>query len=122
MRVKISYGVEIEEIPEELEELFRYVSDKSRISMKQMQQVETFLADDEIESAMYLVEKLRRGLALMDNRLNDIHMIGSGYVNYKTNEGVEDVGEGSPSVDTTEERPPDRDAEQPRGNPHNVGT
>jgi|5B_taG_2_1085324.scaffolds.fasta_scaffold23298_1 hypothetical protein len=122
MRVKISYGVEIEEIPEELEELFRYVSDKSRSSMKQMQQVETFLADDEIESAMYLVEKLRRTLALVDNRLADIHMIGSGYVNYKTKEGVEDVREGRPSVDTTEERPPDRDAEQPRGNPHNAGT
>ena len=122
MRVKISYGVEIEEIPEELEELFRYVSDKSRTSMRQMEQAETFLADEEIESAMYLVEKLRRTLALVDNRLADIHMIGTGYVNYKENEGVEDVREGRPSVDTAEERPPDRDAEQPGGNPHHAGT
>ena len=122
MRVRISYGADVEEIPQELEQLFLFVLDKTHTVSKQVKQVQEFFIDDDIESAANLLDKLRLNLAEMDNRVADIANIASGYVNYKQNEGVEDVEQGRPSVDTAEERPPDRDAQQPTGNPHHAGT
>lgn len=121
MRVRISYGADTEEIPQELEQLFMFVSEKSHSVSRQISQIEEFLADEEIEAATNLMDKLRLGLAAIDNRVADINNIASGYINYKQNEGVEDVGERGPSVDTTEERAPDRDTEQSTGNPHHAG-
>ena len=122
MRVRISYGTDIEDVPQEIQQLFLFVSDKSHSASRQIKQIHDFLTDDDVESAVNLMEKLRLCLAEIDNRVADVANIASGYVDYKQNEGVEDVEQGRPSVDTTEERPSDRDAVKPTGNPHLAGT
>ena len=122
MRVRISYGADIEEVPQELQKLFLFVSDKTQTVLRQMRQVEELLTDEDVESTINLMDKLRLNLAEIDNRIADVVNIASGYVNYKENEGVDHVEQGRPGVDTTEERPPDRDAKQSTGNPHHAGT
>ena len=122
MRVRISYGADIEEVPQELQQLFFFVSDKTQKILRQMRQVEELLSDEDIESTINLMDKLRLNLAEVDNRIADVANIASGYVNYKENQGVEDVEQGRPSVDTAEERPSDRNTKQPTGNAHLAGT
>ena len=100
MRVRISYGTDIKDVPQELEQLFLFVSKKSHNTSKHVRQIEEFLADEDVESALSLIEKLRLSLGEIDNRLNDISSIAAGFVNYKENEGAENAGEGRPSVDT----------------------
>ena len=34
MRVRISYGADVEEVPEEIGQLFTYVSEKARLAMR----------------------------------------------------------------------------------------
>ena len=122
MRVRISYGTDIEDVPQELEQLFMYVSEKTHSVLRQVRQIEEFLADEEIESAVSLMDKLRLGLADIDNRIADTNQIASGYINYKENEGAENAGEGRPSVDTTGNNPVSEPPQQPTGNPHRAET
>ena len=122
MKVRISYGVELDNVPQELEQLFMFVSDKSHTVSKQVKQIHEFLYDEDVESAINLIERLRLSLAEIDNRVADVSNIATGYINYKQNEGVEDVEQGRPSVDTAEERPSDRNTKQSTGNPHTAGT
>lgn len=100
MRVKITYATEIEEVPEEIEQLYTYVSDRARALMRQTETVEDFLASEDLESSLPVIDKMRRTLAAIDQRLSDIEMIAQGYVNY-TNQGEEDVQAGRPPVDPT---------------------
>lgn len=98
MRVKISYGAEIDEVPEEVEQLFTYVSEKARAFKTQTEHVEDALDSEDLELVLPLIDKMRRTIALMDHRLADIEMISAGYLNYK--QGEQDVHAGRPSVDT----------------------
>lgn len=118
MRVRISYGINIDDIPQELEQLFLHVEEKTQSLLRQVRQVHEFIADAEVESATNLIQKLRLNLAEIDNRAADIENIATGYVNYKENEGAEDVGEGRPSVDPTGNHPVSEPPEQPTGNPN----
>ena len=122
MRVRISYGADIEEIPQELEQLFLFVSEKTHNTSRQVKQIHEFLVDEEIEAAVNLMEKLRLSLAEIDNRIADVSNIATGYINYKQNEGVEDVSEGRSDMDTGKERPTGGNPQQPTGNPHHAGT
>ena len=122
MRVRISYGTDIENVPKELQKLFSSVSEETHNTSRKIHRIEEFLHEDDIESAINLMEKLRLNLAEIDNKVSDVMNIATGYVNYKQSEGVEDVEQGRPGVDTTEERPVDRDAKQSTGNPHLAGT
>lgn len=98
MRVKISYGAEIDEVPEEVEQLFTYVSEKARAFRTQTEHVEDALDSEDLELVLPLIDKMRRTIALMDHRLADIEMISAGYLNYK--QGEQDVHAGRPSMDT----------------------
>ena len=122
MRVRISYGADIEEIPQELEQLFLFVSEKTHNTTRQVKQIHEFLVDEEIEAAVNLMEKLRLSLAEIDKRIADVSNIATGYINYKQNEGVEDVSEGRSDMDTGEERPTGGNPQQSTGNPHHAGT
>ena len=122
MRVRISYGTDIENVPRELQKLFSSVSEEVRETSRKTHRIEEFLHEDDFESAINLIEKLRLSLSEIDNRLSDVSNIASGYVSYKENKGVENVEQGRSSVDTTEERPSDRDPVKPTGNPHLAGT
>lgn len=99
MRVKISYGAEIDEVPEEVDQLFTYVSEKVRGLKTQTEHVEDAFSQEELEIALPLIDKMRKTLASIDQRLSDIEMISAGYLNYK--QGEQDVHAGRSSVDTS---------------------
>ena len=120
MRVRISYGTDIEKVPKELQKLFSFVSEEVYGTSKRTHRIEEFLHEEDIESALNLIEKLRLSLGEIDNRLLDISSIASGFVNYKENEGAENAGEGRPSVDTTGDSPVSAPPQQPTGNPHSA--
>lgn len=101
MRVKISYGADIEEVPEEIEQLFRYVSEKTHSLKNQAEHIDEALAEEEIDLALPLIDKMRRTLSTLDSRLSDIEMISAGYLNYK--EGGDNVHNRRSSVASTED-------------------
>ena len=103
MRVRISYSAHIDEVPEEIEQMFTYVSSKSRKILRQIEQLESLLADEDIEATAAIVDRLRLSLSEVDLRLADVQHISAGYLDYKANEGVEDVSEGRPGVATAED-------------------
>lgn len=103
MRVKISYGADIDEVPEEVEQLFSYVSEKVKNLKTQTEHIEDAFADEEMDLAIPLIDKMRRTLASLDQRLSDIEMISTGYLNYK--QGEQDVSTRRPLVATTEDSP-----------------
>lgn len=122
MRVRISYGADIDEIPEEIGQLFTYVSSKARSAMRQVEKLEELIDEEDLELASPIMEKLRVTLADTDSRLNDIENIVSGYLQYKENQGAENATEGRPSVDTAEMRTTGGDTKQPSGNENNPET
>jgi len=115
VRVRISYGAHIDEVPEEIDQMFTYVSSKSRKILRQIEQLESLLADEDIEATAAIVDRLRISLNEIDLRLADMQQISAGYLNYKANEGVENVSEGRPSVATTEDSSSDPTPRQPEG-------
>lgn len=119
MRVKISYGVDIEDVPSEIEQLFDYVYGKKSDFEHQLDLVEKLLEEKELKTAVDTMDKIRLTLADMDNRISDVAMIAQGYVNYKEQEGAEDVSEGRPSVDTVRNGAVDTTTEQPTVNQDN---
>ena len=62
MRVKISYGAEIEEVPDEMEQLYTYVSEKVRALKTQTEHIEDAFAEEQIDLALPLIDKMRRTL------------------------------------------------------------
>jgi hypothetical protein len=101
VRVKISYGVEISEVPTELEQLFDYVYDRKSKLDSQLELVEKLLEEKQLESAVETMDKIRLTLAEMDNRISDVSLIAQGYVDFKKQEhGVNNVSEGRLDLDT----------------------
>ena len=119
MRVKISYGVDIEDVPSEIEQLFDYVYEKKSNFEQQLELVEKLLEEKELKTAVDTMDKIRLTLAEMDNRISDVSMIAQGYVNYKEQEGVENVSEGRPTMDTGEHSIASVPTEQSTGNADN---
>tara|TARA_Y100000114_G_C11684968_1_gene290568 strand:- start:484 stop:846 length:363 start_codon:yes stop_codon:yes gene_type:complete len=119
VRVKISYGVDIEEVPNEIEELFDFVYSKKHNTDKQLDLVERLIEERDLSAAIVIIDKLRLTLAKMDNRLADISSIAQGYVAYKEQQGVQDVSERGPGVDTIEHGVGSSAPEQPGDNPDN---
>jgi hypothetical protein len=115
VRVRISYSAHIDEVPEEIDQMFTYVSSKSRKILRQIEQLESLLADEDIEATAAIVDRLRISLNEVDLRLADMQQISGGYLNYKADEGVQDVSEGRPSVVTAEDGSVDPTPERPEG-------
>ena len=115
MRVRISYSAHIDEVPEEIDQMFTYVSSKSRKILRQIEQLESLLADEDIEATAAIVDRLRISLNEVDLRLADMQQISGGYLNYKADEGVQNVNEGRPSVVAAEDTSVDPTAQQPEG-------
>ena len=99
--MKISYGADIHEVPDELEQLHTYVTHKVKSLQTQSEHIEDALSEEEIDLALPLIDKMRKTLALIDQRLSDIEMISVGYLNYK--QGEQDVHDGRSGVATTED-------------------
>lgn len=98
MRVKISYGAELQEVPNELYQLFRHVSKKIENLKTQTEHIEDAFAEEQIDIALPLIDKMRRTLGSIDQRLSDIEMISAGYLNYK--KGEDNVHEGRSTMDS----------------------
>lgn len=97
MRVKISYGADIDEVPEEVDQLYTYVSAKARAVLRQSEIIEDQLADEDLQGCLFLIEKMRKTIALMDQRLSDLEMISVGYLAHI--KGGEHVSNRRPAVD-----------------------
>lgn len=113
MRVKISYGAEMNEVPEEVEQLYTYVSSKTRHITRQTERIEDLLAEEDMEAALALMDQMRRTLSAMDSRLSDIQSIAEGYLTHQ--QGEEDVHHWRPDMDTT------RDPTANTGSPESTG-
>ena len=101
-RVKISYGVELDQIPEEVQNLFDGVGEWMHTLAKQSDTIEDLLATEELEACVSVMNKMRATLAKMDARIEDLSMITEGYNIYMKQNGVEDdPSERRPVVDTT---------------------
>ena len=87
-RVKISYGVELDHIPEEVQNLFVSVHSSSETLVIQSEMVQDLLDTEELEAAA---------------RIADLSSVLVGYNNYMEQSGAENESqppEGGPAMDT----------------------
>ena len=102
-RVKISYGVELDQIPEEVQNLFVSVHSSSEALVIQSEMVQDLVDTEELQAAVGLMTKMRETLGQMDARILDLSNVLAGYNNYMEQSGVENElqpPEGRPIVDT----------------------
>lgn len=89
MRVKISYGVELDQIPEEVQKLFDGVNEWQETLSKQGDTVEDLLETEELDTCVSVMSKMRQTLGKMDARIEDISLILEGYSAYMKQNGAE---------------------------------
>ena len=101
-RVSISYGVELDQIPEEVQKLFDSVTEWQDTLSKQADTIEDLLETEELESCVSIMNKMRLTLAKMDSRIDDLSSILVGYNTYINQNGAEnEPSERRPAVGTT---------------------
>jgi len=115
VRVKISYGVYVDEVPDEIEQLFDFVYEKKLKLENQLELAEKLLEERELDSAIEIMDKLRLTLAEMDNRIIDCSSIAQGYIEYQARQEQQEQGEqdvrdrgpfmDSAGIDTSEPKP-----------------
>ena len=102
MRVKISYGIELDDLPDEIKKLYDSVSEWIRILDNQADTAEDLLEAEEYESCLSMMNKMQETMVKMDSRIGDVHNILEGYITYKKHNGVKnDPSERRSPVDTT---------------------
>ena len=102
MRVKISYGVDIEEVPGEVQKLFDDMNIWLDKLSKQQDTVDDLLDTEEFDSCIAIMEKMRLTMGVMDSRLLDLVSILQGYSAYMKQVGEQnDTPERRPTVDPT---------------------
>ena len=101
-RVKISYGVELDQIPKEVQNLFDGVGEWMHTLAKQSDTIEDLLETEELEACVSVMDKMRQTLSNMDARIEDLSSILVGYNTYiKENGAKDDSPERRPVEDTT---------------------
>jgi len=101
LRVKISYGTEISEVPNEVSDLFGFVYEKAVKVETQTKLIDDLLLHEDTQAALQLMNRMRETLAEMDGRLSDLALILDGYNNFIKNQGVQnELHNGRPAVDT----------------------
>lgn len=100
MRVKITYGVDLEDIPREIMGFVEQVYDKNYALSKQIDLLMELAENEDMDTVPTLIDKLRKTLLDVDSRLADIDAIVKGF-NVHKKQGARDVSERKPSVDTT---------------------
>lgn len=101
-KVKISYGVELEDIPEEVQKLFDGITVWMDTLSKQSDTIDDLLETEELESCVSVMDKMRRTLATMDARILDLANILQGYNNYMKQVGEQnEPSERRSTVDTS---------------------
>ena len=74
-------------------------SQKSRNVMKQVETIEELLEEEDLETTLAVINRLRLTLKSIDLRLADVEMISQGYLTHL--EGDKNVPDRRPSVDST---------------------
>lgn len=102
MRVKITYGINVEEVPEEVSVLLDYAYNKQAALDKQLELIADLVDGEDLDTAIGILNNTRRTLVELDSRLADIEAIARGYVNHKIEEeqGERDVSNRGPFVDS----------------------
>lgn len=100
MKVKLSYTVELEEIPQELVLLFENIFTRSRAFAYQAETADALLTDGDIEPALTIINKMRLTMIEMDSRLADLSSIAEGYLAYTKQGEDNEIRSGRPIVDT----------------------
>jgi len=101
VRVKISYGVELDQIPEEVQKLFDGVGEWMHTLSKQADTIEDLLATEELEACVSVMNKMRETLTNMDARIDDLSLILRGYEAYMKQNGAQnEPPERRPAMDT----------------------
>ena len=80
-RVKISYGVELDHIPEEVQNLFVSVYNSSETLVIQAEMVQDLLDSEELQAAEGLMTKMRKTMGDMDARIAELSSVLVGYNN-----------------------------------------
>lgn len=101
MRVKITYSTEINDVMEEISNLFDFVYDKNRVLNSQINSIDALLETEEPKASLELMNKMRETIAKMDARLMDLTMILEGYNNFKKDSGGNDeISNGGSRMDS----------------------
>ena len=87
MRVKISYGIDLVDLPEEVIALYDKVGRDVRVLENQSDKTELLLEEEEHDSCLSMILKMRETLGKIDSRLGDISNILEGYVAYNKQNG-----------------------------------
>lgn len=103
MRVKISYGIEVDDVPKEVQRLFDGVGENLDTLSKQADTIDDLLDNEESEACLSVMRKMRETLADMDARVEDLSSIMEGYNAYLNQIGVQNESppERRPVMDTT---------------------
>jgi len=101
VRVKITYGINMEEVPEEVSNLLDYAYNKHSMLDSQLELIDELVNNEDLDTAIVVINNARRSLIDLDSRLADIESIAHGYTNYQKEEGDRDVSERGPFVDST---------------------
>ena len=75
MRVKITYGINIEEVPEEVSNLLDYAYNKHTMLDSQLQLIDDLVDKEDLDTAILVINNARRSLVELDSRLADIDVV-----------------------------------------------
>ena len=92
MKVKISYTVELEDVPRQVYKLL--IDEKINTTSRDYDNILKIIDDGNIEQALHEIDIFRRNLASIDQRLDDAQAILDGYMRARygnSNETEEDV-------------------------------
>lgn len=96
MRVRISYSVDLEEVPKECSRMLQEAADRTREISEEIESLSDQLYAGNLVAwiAKDRIKKCRETLAKIDSILSDNDMIIEGYAQAIQPEGEEDVSEG----------------------------
>jgi len=98
MRVRISYGVELEEIPKHASNLGDNALTEIKESVRSLERILEHVEEErEFSSILVSIEKIRLNLTKADAVLSDMGALLEGLQNYKN--GEQNVSERRPTVD-----------------------
>ena len=99
MRVRISYGIEVEDIPEKVADLGNNTLGILRATVQQLDKALSTIEESDQDYSMVLsmLEKVRLKLTKADHTITDLQAILEGLNNYHN--GEQDVSERRPTVD-----------------------
>jgi hypothetical protein len=102
LRVKITYSTEINDVMEEVSNLFAFVYDKQKTLNAQINSIDALLETEDPRASLELMNKMRETIAKMDARLMDLTMILEGYNNFKKDSGGNnEIPNGGSRMDST---------------------